>query len=56
MRTCVCDVLSVYRLRSEVVAMSPLHAGRKLEVRDANVVIATIQENVGLRGRGGGEG
>lgn len=51
--SCLCQVLSVYRLRSEGVAVSVLHAGRELEVGDANVVVSAVQENVSLRGRGG---
>lgn len=47
-----CDALSVYRLRSKGVAMSVLHAGRELEVRDTNIVVTAVQEDVGLRGRG----
>lgn len=31
---------------------SALHGGRELEVRDANVVIAAVEEDVGLRERG----
>lgn len=33
--------------------MGVLHAGREVEVRDTNVVIATVHEDVSLRGRGG---
>ena len=45
------EVSSVYRLRSEGVAVSVLHAGRELEVGDTNIVVTTVQENVGLRKR-----
>lgn len=50
-RVLLCDEVSVYRLRSEDVAVSGLHGGRKLQVRDTNVVVTTVEENVGLRGR-----
>lgn len=36
--------------RSE--GMSILHGGGELEVRDTNIVVSAVQENVGLRGRG----
>ncbi len=42
----------VYRLRAEGGAESVLHAGRELQVGDTNVVVPTVQEDVGLRGRG----
>lgn len=32
--------------------MSDLHAGRELEVGDANIVVATVQKNVGLSAGG----
>lgn len=31
--------------------MSVLHAGRELEVRDTNIVVAAVEEDVSLRGR-----
>lgn len=52
----VYEVSTVYRLRSEAAAVSVLHGGGELEVGDANVVVAAVQENVGLRGRGGKQG
>lgn len=33
---------------------SALHGGRELEVGDANVVVAAVEEDVGLRGRAEG--
>lgn len=48
----LCEVSSVWRLRSGSAAVSVLHAGRKLEVGDTNIVIAAVEEDVSLRGRG----
>lgn len=42
----------LFSLREDKGGGEALHGGRELEVGDANVVVAAVEEDVGLRGRG----